>query len=147
MSGSSCDRARTEYDQDQVLLHKRSCTGHRIGEIGCPVNTRQGPLGASDGVRRTRESVSFMDPDRGDVSVDVAEIYDAAAQVTRGTSFLSTNAQPDFVVAQLEIRSIFPQELLLIISLGGLRLVERSGDWSGRQFADASLQLCICESA
>lgn len=140
----SSDRIRPRSSSvAQAILHR-----HRIGEIGCSVITRQGPLGASDGVRRTRESVSFMDPDRGDVSLDVAEIYDAAAQVTRGTSFLSTNAQPDFVVAQLEIRSIFPQELLLLISLGGLRLVERSGDWSGRQFAgDASLQLCTCESA
>ncbi|WP_207782382.1 class I SAM-dependent methyltransferase [Phytoactinopolyspora limicola] len=41
-------------------------------------------LAEADGVRRTRESLSFTDPDRGDVSVDVAEIYDAPAQVTRG---------------------------------------------------------------
>ena len=100
------------------------------------------------GVRRTRESLSFTDPDRGDVSVDVAEIYDARAQVTRGTWHLSTDSEPDFVVVPLEIRSIFPQELPLLVSLGGLRLVERFGDWSGRPFAGAApLQLCICESA
>ena len=88
-----------------------------------------------------------MDPDRGDVSVDVAEIYDAPAQVTRGTWYLSTNSEPDFVVAPLEIRSIFPQELPLLVSLGGLRLVERFGDWSGRPFTgDAAIQLCVCES-
>ena len=58
------------------------------------------------------------------------------------------NSEPDFVVTPLEIRSIFPQELRLLVSLGGLRLVERFGDWSGRPFAvDSSLQLCICESA
>jgi SAM-dependent methyltransferase len=105
-------------------------------------------LAEADGVRRTRESLSFMDPDRGNVSVDVAEIYDAPAQVTRGTWHLSTDSEPDFVVAPLEIRSIFPQELPLLVSLGGLRLVERFGDWSGRPFAvDTPLQLCICESA
>lgn len=54
---------------------------------------------------------------------------------TRGTWHLSTNSEPDFVVAPLEIRSIFPQELPLLVSLGGLRLVERFGDWSGRPFA------------
>ena len=92
--------------------------------------------------------MSFTDPDRGDVSVDVAETYDAAAQVTRGTWHLSTDSEPDFVVAPLEIRSIFPQELPLLLSLGGLRLVERFGDWSGRPFTgDAPLQLCVCESA
>lgn len=105
-------------------------------------------LAEADGVRRARESLSFMDPDRGDVSVDVAEIYDAPAQVTRGTWYLSTNSEPDFVVEPLDIRSIFPQELPLLVSLGGLRLVERFGDWSGRPFAvDTPLQLCICESA
>jgi len=103
-------------------------------------------LADADGVRRSRESLSFVDPDRGNVSVDVAEVYDAAAQVTRGTWYLSTDSEPDFVVAPLEIRSIFPQELPLLLSLGGLRLVERFGDWSGRPFAgDAQLQLCVCE--
>ena len=103
-------------------------------------------LADADGVRRTRES--FTDPEHGDVSVDVAETYDAPAQVTRGTWYFSTDSKPDFFAAPLEIRSIFPQELPLLISLGGLRLIERRGDFSGRPFdADSSLQLCICESA
>ncbi len=103
-------------------------------------------LAEADGVRRTRESLSFVDPERGSVSVDVAEVYDAAAQVTRGTWYLSTESEPDFVVAPLEIRSVFPQELPLLLSHGGLRLVERFGDWAGRPFAgDAPLQLCVCE--
>jgi SAM-dependent methyltransferase len=105
-------------------------------------------LAEADGVRRTRESLSFADPERGAVSVDVAELYDAAAQVTRGTWYLSSDSDPDFIVTPLEIRSIFPQELPLLLSLGGLRLVERFGDWSGRPFAtDSPLQLCVCESA
>jgi hypothetical protein len=74
--------------------------------------------------------------------------YDAADQVTRGTWYLSTVAETDFVVAPLEIRSIFPQELPLLLSLGGLRLVDRFGDWSGAPFTgSAALQLCICEAA
>ena len=105
-------------------------------------------LAEADGVRHTRDSLSFTDPDRGTVSVDIAETYDAAAQVTRGTWHLSTDCEPDFVVAPLEIRSIFPQELPLLVGLGGLRLVERFGDWSGRPFAaDSPLQLCVCEAA
>jgi hypothetical protein len=48
----------------------------------------------------------------------------------------------------LEIRSIFPQELTLLLSLSGLRLVDRFGDWSGGSFAAGSaLQLCVCEVA
>jgi len=105
-------------------------------------------LAEADGVRRTRASLSFVDPRRGPVSVDVAETYDASAQVTRGTWHLSTDSEPDFVVAPLDIRSIFPQELPLLVRLGGRRLIERFGDWSGRPFAtDSPLQLCICESA
>jgi SAM-dependent methyltransferase len=105
-------------------------------------------LAEADGVRLNRESLSFTDPERGDVRVDVAEVYDAAAQVTRGTWYLSTDADPDFIVAPLEIRCIFPQELPLLVSLGGLRLVDRLGGWCGELFAaDAPLQLCICESA
>jgi SAM-dependent methyltransferase len=105
-------------------------------------------LADADGVRRTRESLSFTDPDRGPVSVDVAETYDASAQVTRGTWHFSTDSEPDFLVAPIELRSVFPQELPLLLSLGGLRLVERFGDWSGRPFAaDSPQQLCICESA
>ena len=48
----------------------------------------------------------------------------------------------------LDMRSIFPQELRLLASLGGLRLVERFGDWSGQPFdPNSPLQLCICEPA
>ena len=47
----------------------------------------------------------------------------------------------------LEIRSIFPQELPLLLSLSGLRVVERFGDWSRTPFAaDAAIQLCVCEA-
>jgi len=105
-------------------------------------------LAEADGHRRTRESLSFTDPDRGPVRVDVAETYDALAQVTRGTWHLSTDSEEDVVVAPLEMRSIFPQELPLLISLGGLSLVERLGDWSQGPFSgEAALQLCVCESA
>lgn len=103
-------------------------------------------LAQADGVRRRRDALSFVDPDRGLVHVDVAETYDAAAQVTHARWYCSTDSEADFVVAPLEIRSIFPQELPLLLSLGGLRVVERFGDWTrGPLAADAALQLFICE--
>jgi SAM-dependent methyltransferase len=102
-------------------------------------------LASADGMRRPREE--FTDPERGDVRVDVAGTYDAAAQVTRETWYLSTDTERDFVVVPLEIRSIFPQELPPLLSLGGLRLIERYGDFSGRPFAsDSPQQVCICEA-
>jgi SAM-dependent methyltransferase len=105
-------------------------------------------LAQADGVRRRREALSFVDPDRGVVHVEVAETYDAAAQVTHGMWYFSTDSEGDIVVAPLDIRSIFPQEMPLLLSLGGLRVVERFGDWSRAPFTtDAALQLCICEPA
>ena len=104
-------------------------------------------LARADGIRRRRDALSFVDPHRGVVHVDVVDTYDAARQVTRGTWSFSTDSEADFLVAPLEIRSIFPQELPLLLALGGLRIVERYGDWSRAGFtADASLQLCICEA-
>lgn len=103
-------------------------------------------LAQADGVRRRRDALSFVDPDRGVVHVDVAETYDVAAQVTRGTWYLSTDSEADFLVLPLEIRSIFPQELPLLLELGGLRVVERFGDWSRAPLTpDAALQLYVCE--
>jgi SAM-dependent methyltransferase len=105
-------------------------------------------LAAADGRRHSRESLSFVDPHRGPVSVEVAERYDARAQVTRGTWYLSTASEPDVVVAPLELRSIFPQELPLLLAAAGLRLLDRFGDWSCGPLADDSpLQLCVCAAA
>lgn len=85
--------------------------------------------------------------ERGEVHVDVAETYDPVAQVTRGTWFFSTEAEADFVVVPLEIRSIFPQEMPLLLELGGLRIVERFGDWSSTPLTpDATLQVYVCEA-
>jgi len=102
-------------------------------------------LAQADGVRRRRDASSFLDPARGVVHVDVAETYDAAAQVTRGSWYFSTDSEADFRVTPLEIRNIFPQELPLLLTLGGLRMVECFGDWSRAPFtAAAALQLYVC---
>jgi SAM-dependent methyltransferase len=53
-------------------------------------------LAQADGMRRRRSALSFVDPDRGTVHVDVAETYDAAAQVTRGRWYFSADSAPDF---------------------------------------------------
>lgn len=111
-------------------------------------NPSVGLLAEADGRRRTRESLSFTDPVRGRVRVDVMETYDAMAQVTCGTWHFSTDSEEDMVVVPLEVRSIFPQELALLVSVAGLRLVERLGDWSGVPFSgEAPLQICVCEPA
>lgn len=103
-------------------------------------------LAAADGVRR--EMQRFPDPERGEIRVDVEERYDAAAQVTRGVWYFSTEREPDFFVASVEVRSMFPKELPLLIEAGGLRLVDRFGDFERNSFASESPhQVCICEAA
>lgn len=103
-------------------------------------------LAGADGVRRERQR--FDDPERGEIRVDVEDRYDAAAQVTRGLWYFSSDREPDFVIISLEVRSIFPQELLLLLETGGLRLVERFGDFEGAAFTSESpSQVCICEAA
>jgi SAM-dependent methyltransferase len=137
------------HDADDVVSCFRSVRRHLApgGRLVLDVfNPSVHLLAQADGVRRRRDALTFVDPDRGVVHVDVAETYDAAAQVTRGTWHFSTDDEPDFAVAPLEIRSIFPQELPLLLALGGLGLVDRFGDWSGRPFTgDAAIQICVCE--
>lgn len=104
-------------------------------------------LAEADGVRRPREALSFSDPDRGDVRVEIAGDYDSFAQVTRETWYFSSDSELDFFVAPLELRSIFPQELPLLLDAGGLRLVKRFGDFERNRFESASpQQVCICET-
>jgi SAM-dependent methyltransferase len=103
-------------------------------------------LAGADGVRRERKR--FADPERGEIRVDVEERYDAAAQVTRGIWYFSTENEPDFVVSSVEVRSFFPQELPFLLEAGGLRLVERYGDFERAPFtSETPTQVCICEAA
>jgi SAM-dependent methyltransferase len=75
-------------------------------------------LAGADGLRREKQR--FMDPERGEIRVDVEERYDAAAQVMRGTWYFSTESDPDFLVTSVDVRSMFPQELGLLLAAGGL---------------------------
>jgi SAM-dependent methyltransferase len=103
-------------------------------------------LAAANGVRR--EMQRFYDPERGEVRVDVEERYDAAAQVTRGVWYFSAEREPDFFVASVEVRSMFPQELPMLIEAGGLRLLDRFGDFERNPFtSETPHQVCVCEAA
>jgi SAM-dependent methyltransferase len=139
------------HEADDLVACLRSVRRHLApgGRLALDVfNPSVRMLARADGVRRRRDELSFTDQERGVVHVDVAETYDAAAQVTRGTWHFSTDSAADFLTVPLEIRSIFPQELPLLLALGGLRVVERCGDFSGAPFtADAPLQVVVCEAA
>ncbi|HKG95869.1 MAG TPA: class I SAM-dependent methyltransferase [Gemmatimonadaceae bacterium] len=87
-------------------------------------------------------------PSLGEVTVEYTSDYDAATQVNRSTWYFSAPARPDFRVEPLHLRSIFPQELPLLVAAGGLRLEARHGDFDRSVFASASpRQLCLCQAA
>jgi len=84
----------------------------------------------------------------GTLRVEGTHDYSAAEQVDRGTWYISTAETPDRWVVPITMRSIFPQELPLLVEAGGLRLTERFGDLSGRPFgATSPQQVCLCEAA
>jgi SAM-dependent methyltransferase len=84
-------------------------------------------------------------PSHGELTVEATNDYDAATQVNRATWYVSTATQQDAWVSPLHLRSIFPQELLSLLSANHFRLVRRDGDFRGGEFIGTSpLQVCQC---
>ena len=92
--------------------------------------------------------MAVQHPQRGQVRVEATSDYDAASQVNRATWYFSSPSDPDFRVVPLHLRSIFPQELPLLLAAGGLRLEARYGDFGGAAFGSESRhQVCVCRAA
>ena len=84
----------------------------------------------------------------GEVTVEATNDYDCQRQVNRATWFISTAHRRDAWVFPLHLRSIFPQELLTLLALNGIRLTRRDGDFSGSDFSSTSAsQVCQCRLA
>src|SRR5262249_17515797 len=71
----------------------------------------------------------FMHDELGELILEETTDYDAVSQVSRATWFWSTPDQLDFFVIPLHMRLLFPQELPLLVEMGGLRLLARYGDF------------------
>lgn len=81
----------------------------------------------------------------GPLIVEATNDYDAAAQVNRGSWYISTPDRRDAWVVPLVLRSIFPQELPLLLSAAGFDLISRYGELSGESFGSGSrIQACLC---
>ena len=94
---------------------------------------------------RRRAFGKFDDPIDGTVIAEATPDYDAAAQVNRATVYFSAPGRPDFHVVPLHLRSIFPQELPLLVDRAGLVLESRHGDFAGGELTSASPhQVCRC---
>ena len=89
------------------------------------------------------ETASF-----GRVSVDDTPDYDPATQVNRGTMHISTADRRDAWTMPMVLRSIFPQELPLLLAAAGLELLDRFGDLSRGPFHSGSrMQVCFCKTS
>ena len=81
----------------------------------------------------------------GELTVEATNDYDAATQVNRATWFVSTPTQRDQWVSPLHLRSIFPQELLALLTANRFQLLRRDGDFAGAPFiGKSSRQVCQC---
>ena len=81
----------------------------------------------------------------GPLSVETTHDYDAATQVSSGTWYISTPEKRDAWVVPMVLRSIFPQELPLLLSAAGLELISRFGEHSREPFGSGSrVQVCVC---
>lgn len=84
----------------------------------------------------------------GDVTIEETIAYDPATQVMRTDWYWSTAEQRDFRHTHLELRQIFPQELPLLLGLGGLKLAKRYGDFDKSPFGPHSWrQVCVAVRA
>ena len=81
----------------------------------------------------------------GSLSVETTCDYDPASQVNRATWYISAPDKPDAWIVPLILRSIFPQELPLLIAAAGFELISRFGDLSSAPFGRGSrMQVCLC---
>lgn len=82
----------------------------------------------------------------GDVFVEESLVrYDPLTQVSDVVWYWSTEKERDFWKCSLQMRSIFPQEMPLLIVSGGLRLEQRFGDFDGSPMTSESpRQICVC---
>jgi SAM-dependent methyltransferase len=81
----------------------------------------------------------------GPLRVEQTQDYDSATQVNHATWYVSTTDTADAWVFPLTLRSIFPQELPLLLTAAGLELIERCGELSRAPFESSSrIQLCLC---
>ncbi len=83
----------------------------------------------------------------GTLSVETTSDYDSATQVNHSCWYISAPGRPDAWVLPLALRSIFPQELPLLLAAGGFRLKSRVGELDHRPFDSSSrVQACLCEA-
>lgn len=99
--------------------------------LSLPPNARQ-PLG------------TFQHTVLDSVTVEETIVYDPVTQITRADWYWSTETKRDFRHTRLDLRQIYPQELPLLLELGGLQLRDRFGGFDRSPMTRQSFrQVCL----
>ena len=86
----------------------------------------------------------FAHATMGEITVEETIAYDPIRQLSRADWYWSTATDRDFRQTSLDLRQVYPQELPLLLELGGLRLDARFGDFDGGELTPQSWrQVCI----
>lgn len=90
----------------------------------------------------------YLDPDDGQkVFVWQQSHYDSATQIKHNHWYYEKGGKVERAEV-FPIRMYFPQELDALLTLNGLRIVEKLGDYDGTAFGDGSpMQIITCELA
>jgi SAM-dependent methyltransferase len=91
---------------------------------------------------------TFTHPSLGQVAIEETISYEPISQVSHVEWYWSTPTSQDFRRTPLKLRQIYPQELPLLLSLGGLNLRDRYGDFAfGPIHASSRHQVCVSVAA
>lgn len=89
----------------------------------------------------------FEHPKLGQVTVEETIAYDPITQISRSDWYWSTPTDRDFRHTRLDLRQIYPQELPLLLDLGGLKLADRFGDFDRAPLTSHTFrQVCLAVS-
>ncbi|WP_445216258.1 class I SAM-dependent methyltransferase [Bradyrhizobium sp. Pa8] len=81
----------------------------------------------------------------GTLIVEETASYDPLTQIRHVEWYWSNETKKDFWQVPLRMRNIFPQEMPLLVASGGLRLIERFGDFDRSPLIAGSMrQICVC---
>jgi len=77
------------------------------------------------------------------VTIEETIDYDATTQVSTADWHWSRPGHPEFRRTVLTMRQVFPEELLALLELAGLRLLKRFGGFAGEGFGHGYRQVCV----
>jgi hypothetical protein len=93
-----------------------------------------------------RKMLNFVDSSSEKMTIEESISYDPVRQVRTSHWQIREHPGTSYLLAPLELRILFPQELVILLQAVGLNLVARYGDFSRGPFeATSRHQICLAE--